>query len=107
VRGFGLGVAIVGSGMIGAVHARAARLAGARLIGVAASDPSRSAQAAARLGAGRGYDSAEQAIADPAVDVVHICTPNATHLEFALAALKAGKGVICEKPLVPLSSDGA
>jgi predicted dehydrogenase len=105
VSGIGLGVAIVGSGMIGAVHARAARLAGARLIGVAASEPSRSEQAAARLGAGRGYDSAEQAIADPAVDVVHICTPNATHLEFALAALKAGKGVICEKPLATTAAD--
>src|ERR671916_1414832 len=95
----GLRVAIAGTGFIGAVHARSARLAGARLVGVAASTPERSERAAAELGAERGFASAEELVTDPAVDVVHVCTPNHLHLPLAEAALAAGKHVICEKPL--------
>jgi predicted dehydrogenase len=94
-----LRVGIAGTGFIGAVHARSARLAGARLVGVAASTPERSAEAAQRLGAERPFESAE-ALAEAAdVDVVHVCTPNHLHLPITEAALAAGKRVICEKPL--------
>ena len=92
-------VAIAGTGFIGAVHARSARLAGARLVGVAASSPERGLLAAAALGAERSFDTAEQLVESPDVDVVHICTPNHLHLPLAEAALAAGKHVICEKPL--------
>jgi predicted dehydrogenase len=94
-----LRVGIAGTGFIGAVHARSARLAGARLAGVAASTPERSAQAAERMGAERGFESAEALAEAPDVDVVHVCTPNHLHLPIAEAALAAGKHVICEKPL--------
>src|SRR3954464_7760977 len=92
-------VAIAGTGFIGAVHARSARLAGARLVGVAASSPERGILAAAALGAERSFDTAEELVEAPDVDVVHICTPNHLHLPLAEAALAAGKHVICEKPL--------
>jgi len=92
-------VALAGTGFIGAVHARSARLAGARLVGVAASSPERSAAAAAALGAERAFASAEELVEAPDVDVVHICTPNHLHRPLAEAALAAGKHVICEKPL--------
>jgi len=92
-------VAIAGTGFIGAVHARSARLAGARLVGVAASSPERGLLAAAALGAERSFDTAEELVEAPDVDVVHICTPNHLHLPLAEAALAAGKHVICEKPL--------
>src|ERR1700726_461694 len=92
-------VAIVGAGMIGAVHVRAARLAGAQIVGITASSAQSAQQAAQTLRLPRAYECADQAILDPQVDVVHICTPNATHYRFALAALEAGKHVICEKPL--------
>ncbi len=92
-------VGIAGTGFIGAVHARAAKLAGARLVGVAASTPERSAQAARRLGAERAFDSAEALAEAPDVDIVHVCTPNHLHLPVAEVALAAGKHVICEKPL--------
>src|SRR5688500_2973386 len=92
-------VAIAGTGFIGAVHARSARLAGGRLVGVAASSPERGLLAAAALGAERAYETAEELVESPDVDVVHICTPNHLHLPLAQAALAAGKHVICEKPL--------
>jgi predicted dehydrogenase len=94
-----LRAAIAGTGFIGSVHARSARLAGARLVGVAASTPERGAAAAADLGAERAFDSAEELVVAPEVDVVHVCTPNYLHVPLAEAALEAGKHVICEKPL--------
>jgi len=101
-----LKVAIAGAGFIGAVHARSARLAGAHLVGVAASSPDRARTAAAELGADRSFPSAEALVTADDVDVVHICTPNALHLPLAEAALVAGKHVVCEKPLA-LDLDGA
>jgi predicted dehydrogenase len=97
---------IVGTGFIGAVHARSVLLAGGRLAGVAASSPESAREAAARLHAERGFDSAEQLVESDAVDVVHVCAPNHLHVPLALAALRTGKHVICEKPLA-LDDDGA
>jgi len=94
-----LRVGIAGAGFIGAVHARSARLAGARIVGVSASSPPRSEEAARALGAERAFASSEALVEASDVDVVHICTPNHLHLPLAEAALAAGKHVICEKPL--------
>jgi predicted dehydrogenase len=101
-----LRVGIAGAGFIGAVHARSARLAGARLAGVAGSSAERAEIAARRLGAERAFDSALALAEAPDVDVVHVCTPNHLHLPVAEAALAAGKHVICEKPLA-LDAAGA
>jgi predicted dehydrogenase len=95
---------IVGAGFIGTVHARSARLAGARLAGVATSTPERSRDAAARLGAERAFATPAELVASDEIDVVHICSPNATHAELATAALEHGKHVICEKPLAVSSA---
>ena len=95
----GLRVGIAGAGFIGTVHARAARLAGARLVGVAESELEHSEASARRLGADRAFESGEALVQSPDVDVVHVCTPNHLHLPLAAAALAAGKHVICEKPL--------
>lgn len=102
-----LRIAIVGAGMMGAVHTRAARLADAAVCGIAASSETSAKESAARLGISRAYASAQDAIEDPAVDVVHICTPNASHYPLALAALEAGKHVICEKPLATAERDAS
>ena len=85
--------------MIGRVHARSARLAGAEIAGVCASTPQRSSAVARQWGVAVGYPSALDAARDPDVDVVHVCTPNALHHQITSAALAAGKHVICEKPL--------
>jgi predicted dehydrogenase len=97
---------IVGAGFIGRVHARSARLAGARIAGVAASTQKTSAAAGRQLGAERAFDSAEELIGSDDVDVVHVCTPNHLHLPLAEAALAAGKHLVCEKP-VALDAAGA
>jgi predicted dehydrogenase len=94
-----LGVGVIGAGFIGRVHARSARLAGGRLVGIVGSSPERSRDLAAELGASLVFSSAEALIAHPDVDLVHICTPNHLHVPLAEAALRAGKHVICEKPV--------
>ncbi|MFT4255892.1 MAG: Gfo/Idh/MocA family oxidoreductase [Pseudoxanthomonas sp.] len=102
-----LGVAIIGTGMIGAVHRRAAILAGAVVKGVGASSPQRAQQVAQVWGVARAYRDIEEAVADPQVQVVHVCTPNHLHRPMAQAALQAGKHVVCEKPLATTLEDAA
>ncbi|MFE3971264.1 Gfo/Idh/MocA family protein [Stenotrophomonas sp. YIM B13575] len=99
------GIAIVGTGMIAAVHRRAALLAGADIRGVAASSPQRALEVAQSWGVPRAYRDIEEVIADPQVQVVHICTPNHLHRSMAEAALEAGKHVVCEKPLATTLED--
>ena len=53
----------------------------------------------------RLYDTGYDLIADKDIDIVDICTPNMYHAPLAIAALKAGKHVICEKPLAPTPKD--
>ncbi|MHB1430509.1 MAG: Gfo/Idh/MocA family protein [Streptosporangiaceae bacterium] len=96
---------IIGSGFMGGVHAQAVRAAGAEVVAVASSTPGSAAKAASSLGAVRAAPSAADLIAAPDVDVVHVCTPNATHLELASAAIAAGKHVVCEKPLATTLAD--
>jgi predicted dehydrogenase len=95
---------LIGAGFIGGVHAHAIRSSGAQLTRVSGSTPERSAEAAQRLGASAA-ESAEALIAADDVDVVHICTPNATHAALAEKAIAAGKSVVCEKPLATSVAD--
>lgn len=90
---------MVGGGFMARVHSAAARRAGAVLVAVATSTPRRADAAARELGAERAEPGANELFAASDVDVVHICTPNATHATLAAAAVAAGKHVVCEKPL--------
>jgi len=94
-----LRVGIIGGGFMGTVHARSVRRIGARVTRVASSTPESSERAARLLGADQVSATADDLIASADVDVVHVCTPNATHVPLARAALAAGKHVVCEKPL--------
>ena len=94
-----LRVGVAGAGMVARVHLDAARRAGARIVGIAASTPERSEAAAAELAVPRAYPTAEALAVSEDVDVVHVCTPNAVHRPLVEAALAAGKHVVCEKPL--------
>jgi scyllo-inositol 2-dehydrogenase (NADP+) len=53
----------------------------------------------------RTYVSLTEVLADPCVDIILIVTPNDTHKEIALAAMRAGKAVVCEKPVTLSSGD--
>lgn len=92
-----LRVAILGAGMIGEIHRRAALLAGVEVVGVMASSPARSAEAAAQWGT-QAIGSLDE-LAGLGLDVVHVCSPNSLHAAHVEAALAAGAHVICEKPL--------
>ena len=88
----------LGGGFMAAVHSRAVRAAQATPALIASSRPETSASAARALGiTASAIDPAALIASD--IDVVHVCTPNATHAAYAAAALATGKHVICEKPL--------
>lgn len=53
----------------------------------------------------RIYDNVHALLNDPDVHVVHVCTPNDTHAEISIAALEAGKHVLCEKPMAKTAAD--
>lgn len=102
-----LGVAVVGTGFVGPFHVDAVRRGGfADVLAIVGSDPERTAAAATVLGVERASTDLAAVLADPAIDVVHVCTPNRTHVEIATAALEAGKHVVVEKP-VALDLDAA
>lgn len=100
-----IGAGFLGGGFMARVHSRAARASGARLVALSSSSFERTAAAAAELGVDAAVAGVEGVLADAAVDVVHVCTPNALHAEQALAALAAGKHVVCEKPLATSVED--
>ena len=51
------------------------------------------------------YSSLEELLADPEIELVTVATPNNFHKEIVIAALKAGKNVVCEKPATICSAD--
>jgi predicted dehydrogenase len=98
-------VGVVGTGFAAGSHIDALRrVPGVELAGVAASAQARADAAADRLGLPRGYGHYNQLLEDPTVEAIHNCTPNDLHLEVNLAALRAGKHLLSEKPL---AMDGA
>lgn len=100
-----IGVGFVGGGFMTKVHSQAARSAGAQLRGAASRSIEGARTAVAEYGLERAYDDLDALLAADDVDLVHVCSPNATHAAIALAALEAGKHVICEKPLALSSAD--
>ena len=101
-----LGIALIGYAFMGRAHSQAWRSVGAAfdvpeierrvLVG---RDESAVAQAARRLDWQEHATDWREVIAREDVDIVDICTPGFLHAEIAIAALEAGKHVLCEKPL--------
>jgi predicted dehydrogenase len=94
-----LGVAVVGTGFIAPVHIEALRRLGRPVVGILGSTLQRGQAAAASLGIPKAYDNFDDLLADPAVHVIHLTSPNRFHFEQCRLALAARKHVICEKPL--------
>ncbi len=102
-----VGAAVIGTGFIGTVHVEALRRIGVQVRGVLGSTPERGAARADALGVPRAYASIDDLLADPAVEVVHVTSPNDLHLPHAKAALAAGRHVVCEKPLAMSATESA
>jgi predicted dehydrogenase len=102
-----VGAAVIGTGFIGTVHVEALRRIGVQVRGVLGSTPERGQERATALGVGHAYPSLDALLDDPAVDVVHVTSPNDLHVPQATASLAAGKHVVCEKPLAMTAMESA
>ena len=95
-----LKTAVIGTGFVGPHHVDAVRRTGyADVEVIVGSDPDRTAQRAAQIGVARWSTDTDEVLADGTIDVIHVCTPNNTHVPLARAALDAGKHVVLEKPI--------
>ena len=92
---------IVGCGAVTEVKSGPAfaKVADSSLVAVMRRDGEKARDYAARHGVPRWYDDAAALIADPGVDAVYVATPPASHREYALMAIAAGKPVYVEKPM--------
>jgi predicted dehydrogenase len=98
--------AVIGAGFIGPAHVEAVRRLGlAEVVVLAEIDAAVAAAKAAQLGLARHTSNIDEVLADPAIDVVHVCVPNNLHYPIAKKALEAGKHVVCEKPLAMTSAE--
>jgi predicted dehydrogenase len=108
VSGFNdIGAAVIGSGFIGTVHIEALRRLGVQVHGLLGSEPARGEAAARRIGVPKAYASLDELLDDPAVDVVHVTSPNQLHFPQVRQILAANRHVICEKPLTVTSEESA
>ena len=75
-----------------------------RVVAIASRDPAAAQAASGRLGIPTAHGSYEALLADPEVDAVYNPLPNHLHAEWTIAAARAGKHVLCEKPLAMSSA---
>lgn len=96
-KNFGFGV--VGAGMISHFHAKAiAEIKNARLLGIYSTNKIKSDQFASEYNC-TAYNTLDEMLSRPEIDIICICTPSGIHLEPAVASVKAGKHCLIEKPL--------
>ena len=81
------------------------RSARGEVLGIASREDGRATEVARRLEIPRSYGSYEALLADPDIDAVYIPLPNHLHAEWTVAAARAGKHVLCEKPLAMTAPD--
>ncbi|MGC6439076.1 MAG: Gfo/Idh/MocA family protein [Candidatus Puniceispirillaceae bacterium] len=102
-----IGVGVIGTGFMGKAHSIAYSASASvfgtglrpRLEIVCDLSPMRAEERATDLGFSRYTDKWQEVVNDPNVQLISVCTPNDTHAEISIAALKAGKHVWCEKPM--------
>lgn len=89
-------IGIIGSGFMGSAHAAAWLKAGARVVGILAETRAEAQPLASRCGAA-AYEELELLLRD--VEVLDVCSPTQLHARYVIAAAKAGRHAVCEKPL--------
>ncbi|MDX1984552.1 MAG: Gfo/Idh/MocA family oxidoreductase, partial [Bryobacteraceae bacterium] len=100
-------VGVVGLGWVAGAHIETLKhVKGAEVVGVSSRRKWTAAQLEAKYGlALKSYDSYEEMLKDPSIDVIDICTPHPLHAAQAIAAANAGKHLIIEKPLATSYAD--
>ena len=100
------GIGIIGCGKIAQVRhiPEYAENKDAKLVGFYDINLARAQELAAKYD-GKAYDSVEALLADPAIAAVSVCAANFAHAEITIAALNAGKHVLCEKPMATTLAD--
>ena len=101
-----LGIGIIGCGAI-AARRHAPEYEGNKecaLVGVYDPDMARAQALAAPYGA-KAFATLEELLADPTISAVSVCTSNSTHAAVSIAALRAGKHVLCEKPMATSTAE--
>lgn len=95
-----IGIGVLGCGKIAQVRhiPEYASNPDCRLVAFYNPTKSRAEDMAAKYG-GKAYDTAEELLADPDVEAVSVCSANYAHAELAIKAMRAGKHVLCEKPM--------
>jgi predicted dehydrogenase len=92
-------VGIIGAGGVAIFHYKGYTAAGAEIVGIADLNPAAVEARQRQWHIPRGYASYESLLADPEIEAVSVCLPNALHHPATLAAARAGKHVLCEKPI--------
>ncbi|MGW5651402.1 Gfo/Idh/MocA family oxidoreductase [Streptomyces humi] len=100
-------IGVVGAGNMGADHVNTLHrwVSGAEVVLVADIDKGRAAEVAAAVPGARATDDPLALIAAPEVDAVVIASHDSTHADLAIAGVRAGKPVMCEKPLAPAAAE--
>jgi predicted dehydrogenase len=101
-----LRAAVIGTGFMGKVHTEGIRRqSNVELAAVAGETEDLARKFGEQMGIERVTADYRELLADPSIDAVHVCTPNATHFPMSKAAIEAGKAVLCEKPLAISSKE--
>lgn len=99
-------VAVIGTGFMGRVHSEAIRRLGNVEVAAIADATQDLAEGFARqIGVERATGDYRTLLDDPAIEAVHVCTPNALHFPISKDFMLAGKHVLCEKPLAVSSAE--
>lgn len=100
-------IGIVGAGSMGRTHAPAwvdLKPLGAELVGMVSRRPASDAEALVKQHGGRVFSSYEALLKE--VDIIDLCVPTDLHSQMAIQAAKAGKHIVCEKPIALTLADG-
>lgn len=94
-----MNVGIVGAGGVSLYHYKGYTAGGANIVAIADANPLALAQRQREWNIPKGYATFQELIDDPTVEAISVCLPNALHHPVTVAAAKAGKHVLCEKPV--------